>query len=142
MVTPMAFYSYDRRTHFSESDAAGIIHFSKYACFVEEAEHAFLGKQGFPIEVHNPARYRWPRVSFSASFDSPIFPLQDIRISLDPRCVGKSSITWRWVIFDKNTMTPLCKGEMKTVCCRLNGNKLDACPLPEELRNKLSSALT
>lgn len=133
----MAFFFYDRTTQFSESDAAGIIHFSKIACYVEEAEHHFLAKAGFPVNLQDLSSCRWPRVNYKCSFSHPILPFQSIRITLAPIYVGKSSINWSWLIVDKVSGSGLCKGEMKTVCCKQEGERLEVCPLPEDLRKQL-----
>jgi acyl-CoA thioester hydrolase len=133
----MAIFYYPRLTQFSESDAAGIIHFSKIACYAEEAEHACLRQAGFPVKIFNPTAYRWPRVNFHANYILPIPPLFPVEVQLQPRALGRSSITWQWSIFDTKHETVFCKGEMKSVCCLLQDGKLCTCPLPEKLRKKL-----
>lgn len=135
----MAIFHYPRLTQFSESDAAGMIHFSKIACYAEEAEHACLKLAGFPIELYNPEAYRWPRVNFHANYLRPISPLVPIEIQIQPRILGRSSITWHFTIFDRKRETVFCKGEMKTVCCLQVNGQLNVSPLPEELREILLS---
>jgi acyl-CoA thioesterase FadM len=135
----MAFYSYDRVAQFSDSDAAGFIHFSRLACFVEEAEHAFLARSGYPVQVQNPEAYRWPRIQFQANFNCPIFPFDSIRVDLQPGQVGKSSVLWKWTIWKDQVDSPAAGGEMKTVCCQLRNGQIEAVPLPDDLRALLLS---
>lgn len=136
----MASFDYDRLTQFSESDAAGIIHFSKIACYVEEAEHAFLESAGFPVEIHNPKALRWPRVFYKAEYGLPILPLQKITVQINSIYVGRSSVNWKWYILSENKKSTLCEGEMKTVCCILRDGKIEVCPLPDDLRSVLFSS--
>ena len=61
-----------RRASFAECDPAGILHFSRVACWVEEAEHAFLAQAAFPIDLHAKDALLWPRVSFEVEYHGPI----------------------------------------------------------------------
>ncbi len=134
----MPSFHYDRLTQFAESDAAGIIHFSCLARYVEEAEHAFLSNAGFPIAIHDPRSLRWPRVSFKANYIRPFLPFQQIRVILNPIYVGRSSINWKWSMLLSKSSDVSCEGEMKVVCCVLKAGKLDASPLPPALKKKLT----
>lgn len=135
----MAFFHMNRLTQFAESDAAGIIHFSTVARYVEEAEHAFLTSAGFPIDLRHPQSLRWPRISYHANFTHPILPLQAVKICLSPLYVGRSSVNWKWSILSGEAESMMCEGEMKVVCCRLNQGKLEVIPLPEPLRARLTA---
>jgi acyl-CoA thioester hydrolase len=130
----LAFFSYNRVAQFSDSDAAGIIHFSRIACFVEEAEHSFLERAGYPIQIQNPDAYRWPRVAYKATFHLPVLPFETLRIELYPGHVGNSSILWKWTVWKKNFSDPVIVGEMKTVCCLQSGGQIEKASLPDDLR--------
>lgn len=134
----MAFFTAYRKATFADSDAAGIIHFSRFAVYVEEAEHLFLQKEGFPLLPRNPEALRWPRIRFQAEYLRPVFPLEDIQIELNPHRVGTSSITWHWKIYRQGSFELSARGEMKTVCCKLDHGQTAPCPLPESLRNLLT----
>ncbi|MEX2607467.1 MAG: acyl-CoA thioesterase [Kiritimatiellia bacterium] len=136
----MAVFSYKRIAQFSDTDAAGIVHFSRIACFVEEAEHSFLERAGYPIQMLNQDTFRWPRVQYKATFNRPVFPFESLSVDLYPGHLGKSSILWKWKIRKKNVSDPAAFGEMKTVCCRQSGGQLEKAPLPDDLRALLLSA--
>jgi len=134
----MARFVYTRRTHFAESDAAGVIHFSRMGCYVEEAEHAFLEERGFGIDLRDPAALRWPRVRFSAEYLGPVFPRERIEVVLETGEPGESSIRWRWSIRGATDGRRIAEGEMTTVCCAMEeGGRLLSRPLPEALRDVL-----
>lgn len=134
----MSFFVYRRKTRFAESDAAGIIHFSRIAQFVEEAEHAFLEQEGFPVWDSSTDAFRWPRVSYSATYSCPVFPMETVLIELDPVRIGKSSITWGWSLWREEPREECARGEMKTVCCRMEQGGLVSAPIPENLRDALT----
>jgi acyl-CoA thioesterase FadM len=136
----MAFYSYPRNPTFAESDAAGVIHFSNIARYVEEAEHAFLAEAGCPVDLLEADALHWPRVQFSAEFKGVMRPFQAIRVELEAEKVGGSSIAWGWVIRSEEGEC-LAQGQMKTVCCRKEGDKLASAPLPESVRARLEKGL-
>jgi acyl-CoA thioester hydrolase len=63
---PLSEYRLRRRVQFYETDAAGIVHFSWFYRYMEEAEHALWREAG--LSIHPPAGdIGWPRVA--ATFD-------------------------------------------------------------------------
>src|SRR3954451_20202486 len=56
-----------RRVQFYETDAAGIVHFSWFYRYMEEAEHALWREAG--LSIHPPeSDIGWPRVAASFKF--------------------------------------------------------------------------
>ncbi len=64
-------YRLKRRVQFYETDAAGIVHFSWYFRYMEEAEHALWREAGLSISPPG-ADIGWPRVSASFDFHRPL----------------------------------------------------------------------
>jgi len=60
-----------RRVQFYETDAAGIVHFSWYFRYFEEAEHALWRESGMSIHTEDSS-IGWPRVSASCDFLKPL----------------------------------------------------------------------
>ena len=52
---------------FSETDVAGIVHFSNYFRYFEDAEHALWREAGLSVHPDNPP-VGWPRVAASCNF--------------------------------------------------------------------------
>ena len=46
-------YTMQRRVEFSDTDMAGIAHFTNYFRYMEEAEHAFLRDRGLNVVLHD-----------------------------------------------------------------------------------------
>lgn len=60
-----------RRVQFYETDAAGIVHFSWYPRYMEEAEHAMWRAAG--LSIHLPdSEIGWPRVAISFEYFRPL----------------------------------------------------------------------
>src|SRR5437870_1677802 len=60
-----------RRVQFADTDAAGVVHFSTFFRYMEEAEHALWRASGLSIFVPG-APIAFPRVSTSFDFHSPL----------------------------------------------------------------------
>ena len=60
-----------RRVQFSETDAAGIVHFANYFRYFEDAEHALWREAGLSIHPEQ-SPIGWPRVSASCEYHRPL----------------------------------------------------------------------
>ena len=66
MPEPLSEHRLTRRVQFHETDAAGLVHFSIYFRYMEEAEHALWRAAG--LSIHPPSsEIGWPRRA--ASFE-------------------------------------------------------------------------
>ena len=64
-------YRHTRRVQFYETDAAGIVHFSWFFRYMEEAEHALWRESG--LSIHPPdSDIGWPRIATSFEFVRPL----------------------------------------------------------------------
>src|SRR5207244_9335286 len=60
-----------RRVQFSETDAAGIVHFACFFRYFEDAEHALWRDAGLSIHSEDSS-IGWPRISASCEFLRPL----------------------------------------------------------------------
>jgi len=70
-----------RRVAFSETDAAGIVHFSTYFRYFEDAEHALWREAGLSIHPE-VSDIGWPRVAASCEYHRPLRFEQEFDISV------------------------------------------------------------
>ena len=70
-MTVISEYRLQRRVNFYETDAAGIVHFSTYFRYMEEAEHALWRAAGITIAERH-ASIGWPRVGASFEYFRPL----------------------------------------------------------------------
>ncbi len=65
-----------RRVEFSETDLAGIVHYSNFFRYMETAEHGFFRSLGFSIAPHQfeagQTKIGWPRVHASCDYHKPL----------------------------------------------------------------------
>lgn len=106
-----------RRVEFAHTDMAGIIHFSSYYSYMEEAEHEFFRSLGLSIMMKRSdgVVVGWPRVSASCSFEAParFEDVLDIHVNVERK--GVKSLTIRYDFY--NGETRVAHGRMKTACC-------------------------
>lgn len=79
-------FHYRRRVNFAETDLAGIMHFSRFFLWMEEAEHAFYRSVGLsvhPLQHGFPETATgWPRVKASAQYHLPLQFEEEVEIEL------------------------------------------------------------
>jgi acyl-CoA thioester hydrolase len=68
---PLSEYTLHRRVAFHEVDSAGIVHFSVFFRYMEEAEHALWREAGLSIAARD-ANVGFPRVSAAFDYHRPL----------------------------------------------------------------------
>jgi YbgC/YbaW family acyl-CoA thioester hydrolase len=117
---------------------AGIVHFSNFYRYMEEAEHAFLRSRGLRIKVEQPdgSVVGWPRVRGTCSFVSPAFYEDELEIEVRIDRRGVKSLTLGFVI--RRGAQQLATGELKTVCCRFDApGNFESIEIPPEWVERL-----
>jgi acyl-CoA thioester hydrolase len=128
-------YRATRRVEWADTDTAGIIHFSRYFCFMEEVEHEFLRSLGLScIMERDGMRITWPRVSATCEFVKPVRFEDVMDVQLRVQRLGQKSITFGFVF--SHTGSEIARGQVVTACCRLDSEKLTAIPIPQFIRSK------
>src|SRR5258706_14567255 len=62
-----------RRVEFSDTDMAGIMHYSNFFRFMETAEHGFYRSLGFSVVMpETDPRLGWPRVHAECDYKKPL----------------------------------------------------------------------
>lgn len=133
-----ASYQTTRRVEFCETDMAGIVHFSNFYKWMEQAEHAFFRTLGLTIVSHLPdgSTLGWPRVSAQCRFEAPARYEDLIDVLLTVQRVGVKSLTYD-VQFSMGGRS-IARGSMKTVCCVVQpGQPLQSIEIPEEYRSRI-----
>lgn len=122
-----------RRVEFCETDMAGIVHFSNFYRWMEQAEHEFYRSQGLSIVNRQPdgTTVGWPRVQAQCRFHSPAHYEDLVTARLTVRRIGVKSLTWdvEFRVEDRLVAT----GSMKTVCCIVRpGEPMRSLEIPPE----------
>lgn len=127
-----------RRVVFCETDMAGIVHFSNFYRWMEQAEHDFF--RSLDLTIVNPQAdgtiFGWPRVSANCRFLSPARYEDVLNVRLTVQRIGVKSVTYD-IHFDLDGR-PVAHGTMKTVCCKVDhGQGLQSVEIPAEYLNRL-----
>ena len=99
-----------RRVEFCETDMAGIVHFSNFYRWMEQAEHEFF--RSLQLKIVYPQSSEtiigWPRVSASCRFESPAKYEDIIDVRLIVERIGVKSLTFK--VFFTNNGRPVANG--------------------------------
>jgi 4-hydroxybenzoyl-CoA thioesterase/acyl-CoA thioester hydrolase len=129
-------FRYQRRVEFRDTDAAGIVHFSVFFNYMEEAECALLRDLGMNVVMTDAdGSFSFPRVAVRCDYRAPLRFGDVATIEVSVVRLGESSVTYG---FDFSLDgQPLAAGEVTAVCCRLNG-KPRPMPIPADVAAKLA----
>lgn len=129
-----------RRVAFSETDAAGIVHFAEFFRYMEDAEHAMLRDLG--LSVHRDIGddvAGFPRVSASCDYKKPL-RFEDV-FTIDVYVAGKSdkSVTYGFTFRKADESDPIAAGTLKVVYAikPAGEGRFKAASLPPEIDQAL-----
>ena len=90
-------YRTTRRVEFSETDAAGMIHFSSYFLYMEQAEHELFRHLGTSVLTKDDSgTISWPRVSASCDYSRPGTFEDELQIDVGIARLGEKSVTYQF----------------------------------------------
>jgi len=135
-------FSIRHRVAFSETDMAGIVHFSNFFRYMEKAEDAFFRKMDQELihreegEVHG-----WPRVRASCDYKAPITFGEEIEIVLFLSEIKVRAIEFSFAFFrivDGARGEKVARGRLTTVhVVRRTGegvHQMEALAIPESFQ--------
>lgn len=128
-------FIYRRRVQFAETDLAGIVHFSWYFRYMEEAEHAWWRSLGLKIapEGHEIG---WPRVSAGCDFKAPLRFEDEFEVHVRIEAVGRRSLRYAFTLQRGDQL--LATGHMTSVCVRkFADGSVSSTDLPPEVVARL-----
>ncbi|HOA62296.1 MAG: acyl-CoA thioesterase [Verrucomicrobia bacterium] len=133
-----------RRVEFSETDAAGIVHFSNFFRYMESAEHAFFRSLGYSIMMRRfDPPLGFPRVHVSCDYRSPLRFEDLVEVHLLVR-MKKAKVLSYLVKFRNLTAEPsveAARGVLTVVCVtHASDGQLKARPIPQELADAIEVA--
>jgi 4-hydroxybenzoyl-CoA thioesterase/acyl-CoA thioester hydrolase len=127
-----------RRVEFSDTDAAGIMHFVAFFRMMEQAEHELLRSVGLSVVMHDDeGKISWPRVKATCDFQAAARFEDVLEIEVEIARIGERSVTYQHT-FRRGEQT-LAAGQVTAVCCRLHDGVPEAMPIPDTIVAKLRS---
>lgn len=130
-----------RRIEVSDTDMAGIVHFSRFFVFMEVAENEFLRSLGLSGAMDFQGDIiGWPKISVSCEYNNPAQFDNTLDINITAIKTGSKSLTYDFVF--ENGDLEIARGQLVTVCCICNpGEKIKAIPIPEFITGKIEKAV-
>ena len=131
-------FSLQRRVQFYETDSAGIVHFSWFFRYVEEAEDALWRKAGLSIAPRESA-VGFPRVSASFDFRSPLYFEDQFEVEI--RVAAITAKTIRYSATVTRDQTEIAVGHLTITCVRKGPDgRLKAVEIPLEIADRFQVA--
>lgn len=131
-------FRYTRRVQFSETDLAGIAHFSAFFRFMEEAEHALWRAAGLSIGAAEITG-GWPRVAASFEYKRPLRFEDEFEVTVSIAELTRRSIRYGFTVTSGGALVGT--GSMTAVCTTKENGELRAVDLPPAVIERLQAAL-
>ena len=136
IAAPRSEYVLRRRVQFYELDSAGIVHFSTYSRYMEEAEHAMWRDAGLSIAPPG-AEFGFPRVSVACEYHKPLRFEDQFEIRI--RIVGITEKSIRYHCALSKGEDRIATGMVTVVCTRKSPDGvMKAVAIPREIRDRFA----
>ncbi len=133
-------FVHKRRVEFADTDVAGIAHFSRFFCYAEEAEHAFLRSIG--LSVHSEQKdgiIGFPRLRTQFEFERALRFEDEVEIRLEVRREGTKRLVYKFSFF--HDAAQVATGEFIVVCCLCHADgRIESVALPPEFAKRIDAA--
>jgi acyl-CoA thioester hydrolase len=133
-----------RRVEFSETDLAGIMHFSNFFRFMESAEHAFFRSLGFSVAgSRDGPEICLPRVHAECDYAVPLRFEDEVLVRLIVDKKGRRSLTYQFQFSRMNgsQAQEVARGRLTVACVKRQADGVfKAVSLPEAIANKIQEA--
>lgn len=131
-------YRLRRRVQFYETDAAGIVHFSWYFRYMEEAEHALWRAQGLSIAPEG-SEIGWARVSATCEYHQPLRFEDEFDVAIRVTGMTGKTMTYECTLWRDDTR--IATAAMTVICVRMRpGEAMKAADIPREIAERFEGA--
>ncbi|TAK98576.1 MAG: acyl-CoA thioesterase [Verrucomicrobia bacterium] len=133
-----------RRVEFSETDMAGIVHYSNFFRYAEAAESAFFRSLGLSIRPPQAAQeVGWPRVHAECDYAQPLRFEDEIEIHLLVAEKSARKFVYQFRIRKLNAQPPVevARGKIIAVCVKQDGpHHMKVAQIPADIAEKIEVA--
>ncbi len=124
-----------RRVQFSETDVAGIVHFSNFFRYFEDAEHALWRDAGLSIHSEH-APIGWPRVAAACQYHRPLRFEQEFEIVVQISEMTSRTIAYAGEITSNGER--IATGSWKIACVStLADGRMKSAEIPADVTDRL-----
>jgi YbgC/YbaW family acyl-CoA thioester hydrolase len=137
-MQPLSEYRLTRRVQFYETDAAGIVHFSWFFRYMEEAEHALWRAVGLSVAPPG-SEIGWPRVATSFEFHRALRFEDEFEVWLRVTAIKTKTIQFACLLTRDDTK--IATGSLTIACASQQPNQpLKAIPIPPDIAARFQVA--
>jgi YbgC/YbaW family acyl-CoA thioester hydrolase len=137
-------YTIVRQVEFSDTDMAGIVHFSAFFRFMEAAEHAFFRSLGLSIHTTVPELLGWPRVHADCDFLYPLRFEDSVEVRLLVREKREKSIGYSFIFrkLNEQPQREVARGRLAVACVKRDSatGQLRGVPIPKMIADRIDVA--
>ena len=134
--SPISESTLHRRVYFYECDGAGIVHFSNYFRYMEEAEHGLWRATGLSI-ARKEMGVGFPRVAASFEYHRPLRFEDEIDIQVRITSISNRSMKYTCTITRDGE--PIATGSATIVCVAQQPDKsMKAVPIPPGIASRFA----
>jgi acyl-CoA thioester hydrolase len=125
-----------RRVQFHEVDSAGIVHFSNYFRFMEEAEHALWRAAGLSIAAPD-AVVGFPRVAAAFDYRRPLRFEDEVDVRIRIAALSRRTIRYACTLAVGDAV--VAEGTMTVVCVRMGVEPLESVSVPDAIASRFGT---
>jgi acyl-CoA thioester hydrolase len=132
------------RIEFSDTDMAGIMHFSHFFRLMERTEHAFFRSLGFSIHTVLDGRtYGWPRVHAECDYRSPLRFEDEVEVRLVVRKKKERSLAYDFHFHRMGHAegAEVARGSLVVVCVTVEAGRMAAVRIPSQIADQIEEAM-
>src|SRR5258707_15294524 len=133
-----------RRVEFSETDMAGIVHYSNFFRYMETAEHGFFRALGYSVVMdHFEPPVGWPRVRAECEYRQPLRFEDEVEIHLLVSEKKSKSLSYVFKFRKLGSPAPVevARGSLTVVCVTKGADgRMSATHIPKEFADKIEVA--
>jgi YbgC/YbaW family acyl-CoA thioester hydrolase len=138
MSAPVCEHRLVRRVQFAETDAAGLVHFTSFFQYMEEAEHALWRAAGLSIAPAG-ADFGFPRVSASFEYHRPLRFEDEFEAHIRITSMDERGIRYRCLLSRGGER--VATGELAIVCVSRRADApMRPMRIPEDIAARLGAA--
>lgn len=130
-------FRYSRRVQFHETDLAGVVHFSCYFRYMEEAEHALWRAAALTIDRAG-AEVGWPRVAATFDYRSPLYFEDEFEILVRVNAVTRTTIQYGFSVARDGTA--IGAGTLTAACASRSDGSMHAKEVSADIVARLRAA--
>jgi YbgC/YbaW family acyl-CoA thioester hydrolase len=130
-------YRLRRRVLFYEADPAGIVHFSWYFRYMEEAEHALWREAGLSIAPRD-GEFVFPRINAAFDYHTPLRFEDEFEVHIRVEAISDKTMKYSCVL--TRGTTRIASGTLTIVCATRHGDGIKAASFPAAIAGRFAVA--